>query len=163
MGRYLWMAERTPGRQQIAVLDNPENGQTLPALAVVEEFVRRGNHVTYVTTSEIAARLSLLGATGEAWSVVGLLDDSMEPAASLRGYFLDDRPDLIVYFANASTTAGMLLSGWRVEAFQLADATFGHDDPGPDAPLGDDFLAGMRLSLVPHGLAAPLAWSAEYE
>jgi hypothetical protein len=140
--------------KHIAVLDNPVNGRTLPTLAVVEEFVRLGFRVTYVTSAEIASRLSLLEPATESWCAVGFLDDSVEPAATVRGYFHEDRPDLMVYRTNTHATATRLLADWQVPAAHLIARAGTGQGPSFGELLDDhvgDFLARHGLSLAPHG------------
>ncbi|GLY52966.1 hypothetical protein [Lentzea sp. NBRC 102530] len=109
------------GRRHVAIFANPAQGQALPALAVIEELVRRGYRVTYATSSEVAARLSLSEATGGRWDVVGFLDDSAAPISLARGYFAGDLPDHVVYESTA------------VEVARAAAGT-------RDGPPADDFV-----------------------
>lgn len=152
-GRDLHMTRPASRRRHIAALDNPVNGRMLPSLAVIEELVRRGHQVTYVTSAEVAARLTLLDAVTDSWSAVGILDDSTDPVACVRGYFGADRPDLLVYRTNTCLTAQRLLTGWDMPAFHLTDRYPGKSCPGSVDPLDlglDDFLARHRLCAVPH-------------
>lgn len=152
--------------KHIAILDNPLNGRTLPTLAVVEEFVRLGFRVTYVTSAEIASRLALLDPAIDSWSAVGFLDDSVEPAATVRGYFHEDRPDLMVYRTNTYATAARLLAGWALPAVHLTARTYAGDCSNFGEPLGGhvrQFLARHGLSLVPHDDADSLVWAADGE
>src|SRR5687767_4817738 len=100
------MAEKPETRRRhVAIFANPCQGRSLPALAVIEELVRRGYRVTYATSSEVAARLALTEATDGDWDVVGFLDDSVSPISLARGYFADDLPDLVVYDGTAVEVA----------------------------------------------------------
>lgn len=135
--------------EHIAILDNPTNGRILPTLAVVEEFVRLGFRVTYVTSTEIASRLALLDPDRESWCAVGFLDDSVEPAATVRGYFDEDQPDLMVYCTNTCATAERLLVNWRVPAAHLTAGV--HDGQGSTS--GDSLHAHVREFLARHGLS----------
>ncbi|WP_086666090.1 hypothetical protein [Lentzea kentuckyensis] len=147
------MVEQLSPGKHIAILDHPANGRPLPTLAVVEEFARLGFRVTYVTTAEIASRFVLLGTTADAWTVVGILDEGAEPVATMRGYFSEDRPDLVVYRTNAQKTAAGVLETWRVPAVRMI-AGPGGTEAAAFSGLFDvrvrDFLARHGLSLVPH-------------
>lgn len=150
--------------KHIAILDNPVNGRTLPTLAVVEEFVRLGFRVTYVTSAEIASRLALLDPTIDSWSAVGFLDDSVEPAATVRGYFHEDRPDLMVYRTNTYATAARLLANWELPAVHLTAGTCAGDCSGFGDSLDGhfcEFLARHGLSLAPHGGLDSPGWAAD--
>ena len=154
------MMERSLYRRHIAVFDDPKNAQIFSTLEVVREFVRRGQRVTYVTSTETATRLSPLNATDDTWASVGALDDSPEPAALLRGYFAGDRPDLFVYCANAFPTVASLLTYWKLPAYQLIPADLVEERPRGGETFGDglcEFLAGFGCSLVPHRRSAPVA------
>ncbi|SES37271.1 hypothetical protein [Lentzea albida] len=134
--------------KHIAVLDNPVNGRTLPTLAVVEEFVRLGFRVTYVTSAEVASRLALLDPDRDSWCAVGFLDDSVEPVATVRGYFHEDRPDLVVYCTNTCATAERLLVNWRVPAAHLISGV--HERQV--SAFGNSLHAHVREFLARHGL-----------
>ena len=140
--------------EHIAILDNPADGRPLPTLAVAEEFVRLGYRVTYVTTASIASALTLLGPAVDSWCAVGFLDDSTDPAATLRGYFHEDMPDLMVYRTNTSVLAARLLATWPVPAAQRSVG----DSAGPALNVEKalahhvcHFLSLHGLALVPHG------------
>lgn len=140
--------------EHIAILDNPADGRPLPTLAVAEEFVRLGYRVTYVTSASIASALTLLGPAMDSWCAVGFLDDSAEPAATLRGYFDEDQPDLMVYRTNASAVAARLLANWQVPAAHLIVGGHGGHALNFGDSLDDHvchFLALHGLALVPHG------------
>ncbi|WP_173267416.1 hypothetical protein [Streptomyces pacificus] len=77
-------------------------------LALIEELALRGHRVTFVTGSELAARLAISGATDGVWDVVGFLDDSASPVATACGYFADGMPELIIYDKTAHTVAAGL-------------------------------------------------------
>ncbi|SEQ77210.1 hypothetical protein SAMN05216188_10547 [Lentzea xinjiangensis] len=125
------------GRRHVAIFANPAQGQALPALAVIEELVRRGYRVTYATSSEVAARLALSEATG-GWDVVGFLDDSSSPVSVARGYFADDRPDLVVYDSTASEVARAAAETWDgLPDDDFVDASFG------------EFLSRFGLAFLP--------------
>ncbi|USX56249.1 hypothetical protein [Lentzea sp. HUAS12] len=148
------MARQTWHSKHIAILDNPENGQPLPALAVIEEFIRLGFRVTYVTSAEIASRLALLDTDGDSWHAVGVLDDSTEPASTIRGYFHDDEPDLMVYCTNTSAVAKRLLAEWQVPAAHMISGVHAWQWSSNENPLFthvQGFLAHHGLSWVPHG------------
>ncbi|USX53987.1 hypothetical protein [Lentzea sp. HUAS12] len=134
--------------KHIAILDNPANGWTLPTLAVVEEFVRLGFRVTYVTSAEVASRLALLDPDRDSWCAVGFLDDSVEPAATVRGYFHEDRPDIMVYCTNTCATAERVLANWRVPAAHLIAGV--HE--GQSSAFGTSLYAHVREFLARHGL-----------
>lgn len=132
------MAEQPGTRRHVAIFANPCQGQSLPALAVIEELVRRGYRVTYATSSEVAARLALSDATGGGWDVVGFLDDSVSPISLVRGYFADDLPDLVVYDSTAGEVARAAAETWD----GLPDEAF------LDAPFGE-FLTRLGLAILP--------------
>jgi len=133
------MAEEVgTGRRHVAIFANPAQGQALPALAVIEELVRRGYRVTYATSSEVAARLALGGATEGRWEVVGFLDDSVSPISLARGYFAGDRPDLVVYDGTAVEVARAAADTWDGRP----DADF------LDPPFGE-FLTRFGLAFLP--------------
>ncbi|ANZ42354.1 hypothetical protein BBK82_47010 [Lentzea guizhouensis] len=133
------MAEQLCSRQRhVAIFANPRRGQALPALAVIEELVRRGYRVTYATSSEVAARLALSDATEGRWDVVGFLDDSSSPISLARGYFADDRPDLVVYDGTAGEVARAAADTWDGRP----------DDEFVDGPFGE-FLTRFGLAFLP--------------
>lgn len=133
------MAEEVgTGRRHVAIFANPLQGQALPALAVIEELVRRGYRVTYATSSEVAARLALSEATEGRWDVVGFLDDSVSPISLARGYFADDLPDLVVYDGTAVEVARAAAETWD----GLPDPDF------VDARFGE-FLTRFGLAFLP--------------
>ncbi|MFI6099472.1 hypothetical protein ACIA8G_28280 [Lentzea sp. NPDC051213] len=133
------MAEEVgTGRRHVAIFANPKQGQALPALAVIEELVRRGYRVTYATSSEVAARLALSDATDGRWEVVGFLDDSEAPISLARGYFADDRPDLVVYDGTAIEVARAAAETWDGAG----------DDGFVDAQFGE-FLTRFGLAFLP--------------
>jgi hypothetical protein len=132
------MAEEVgTARRHVAIFANPCQGQALPALAVIEELVRRGYRVTYATSSEVAARLALSEATEGKWDVVGFLDDSVSPISLARGYFADDLPDLVVYDGTAVEVATAAAETWDV----LPDPGF------VDAPFCE-FLTRFGLAFL---------------
>ncbi len=132
------MAEKLGSRRRhVAIFANPCQGQALPALAVIEELVRRGYRVTYATSSEVAARLALSGAT-DGWDVVGFLDDSTSPISLARGYFADDLPDLVVYDSTAVEVARAAADTWDGRG----------DEEFVDGPFGE-FLTRFGLAFLP--------------
>ncbi|WP_394621193.1 hypothetical protein JNUCC0626_19505 [Lentzea sp. JNUCC 0626] len=126
------------GGRHVAIFANPAQGQALPALAVIEELVRRGYRVTYATSSEVAGRLALSEATEGRWDVVGFLDDSSSPISLARGYFAGDLPDLVVYEATAA---------------EVARAAAGTGEGPPDDDFVDtafgEFLTRFGLMFLP--------------
>lgn len=137
------MREALGERRHVAVFGNPEIGQELPLLALVEELARRGYRVTFVTGSELAARLAISGATEDGWDVVGFLDDSAAPIATARGYFADDLPDLVIYDKTAHAVAEAL------EPRATEGNEFGYEEFCDDEFI--DFLTRFELVFMPWG------------
>ncbi|WP_158839669.1 macrolide family glycosyltransferase [Saccharothrix deserti] len=119
----------------------PDRGHVFPNLAVVEELVRRGNRVTYVTAPSLADRVEAAGAEflpyeseyedidnklenfnkGHGLHVLMLVVD--ESAAMLRAvesHFGDERPDLVVYDVVTSHAGRILERKWGVPAVQTS-------------------------------------------
>lgn len=144
------MSEASTQRRHVAIFVNPEQAQALPALAVVEELVERGFRVTYVTSTELAARLALSGAVGEHWDVVGCLDDSSDPVAVVFGYFADDLPDTIVHDDSARSVARTCARGWGLLTGANRDARLFDDE-------FDQFVSKFGFVVVPEQLREPSA------
>ncbi|MGH3429592.1 MAG: macrolide family glycosyltransferase [Mycobacteriales bacterium] len=124
----------------IAFLPIPAHGHVLPTLAVVEEMVRQGHRVTYLTTEEFAEAAASAGADvvryDSTWSAPAILpnpttaDDAARmrlmllaesiatvPKAELR--FADDLPDGLVYDTATAPAARMLARKWNRPAVQM--------------------------------------------
>jgi len=104
----------------IAIFANPERGRGSCAVEVIEELVRRGHRVTYITGADVAYNLTLAGVVGPSWFVVGCLDDSSAPAAVARGFMEEDQPQLVVYDASARATARGFAGGWGLPSVCVA-------------------------------------------
>ncbi|MDO0909729.1 hypothetical protein QQM39_02290 [Streptomyces sp. DT2A-34] len=130
-------------RRHVAVFSDPEHGQELSMLALIEELVRRGHRVTWATGSELAARLAISGATEDGWDVVGFLDDSSSPVDVARGYFADDLPDVVIYDKTAHAVAA------AIEPRAAGEIELVQDEFVDDEFL--DFLTRFGLAFVSGG------------
>ncbi|GLZ29010.1 hypothetical protein Lesp02_12000 [Lentzea sp. NBRC 105346] len=144
------MSEASTMRRHVAIFANPEHARALPVLAVVEELVERDYRVTYVTSSEVASRFALSGATDGRWDVVGCLDDTDEPVAVVLGYFEDDVPDLVVHDASAGAVARTCARGWGLFADTNRDGRLFDDE-------FDQFVSRSGFVVVPEQLREPSA------
>lgn len=124
----------------IAVFSFAATGHVTPLLGIVEELVRRGHRVSWVSTAEFAERIEATGATlvryegGRSASDVDLDDitgenavalsegqfaESVAAAAAAEARFSDDRPDLVLYDTTVLAPARLLSVKLGVPAVQL--------------------------------------------
>lgn len=144
------MSDEPTLRCHVAIFANPEDAQALPALALVEELAGCTYQVTYVTSSEVASRFSLTGATEDSWDVVGCLDDTDEPVAVVLGYFADDVPDVVLHDSTAGAVARVCAQGWGLFTDTNRDGRYFDDQLGR-------LVAKFGFVPVPEQLCEPSA------
>jgi MGT family glycosyltransferase len=124
----------------IAFFPIPAHGHVFPTLAVVEELVRKGHRVTYLTTDEFAATAASAGADvvryESTWSVPArlpnpttaddasrmrlmLLTESIATVPKAELHFANDLPDGLVYDMATAPAARMLARKWKRPAVQM--------------------------------------------
>ncbi|SFW88548.1 macrolide family glycosyltransferase [Amycolatopsis australiensis] len=124
----------------IAVFSFAATGHVTPLLGIVEELVRRGHRVSWVSTAEFAERIEATGAAvvryegGRSVSDVGLDDitgdnavalsegqfaESVAAAEAAEACFAADPPDLVLYDTTVLAPARLLSVKLGVPAVQL--------------------------------------------